>query len=414
MQRLLSIIGSSIRDIFAHKLRILLTSLGVIIGVIAVVGMSTAAYSLQQNIIRQVESLGADTFYIVKTSIHMMFNFGNNKSDYIKAFKRPPLELSYEDFLRKNVPAAKKVIPKLSYQQPISSENKAGGRPSSILATNEQMLGINNLELAYGRFFSKFDVDNRRPVCIIGQSLITEFFSGRDPIGEKIKLGGIPFNIVGVFDSINTMQNDLNNRSVVIPISTGVKYFKNVWDLQYIVQAKPEKLQLAIDQSINTLRNLRGLKYIEENNFDYFTSNMLLSHIGKFTTIAYFVLLSISAISLFVAGIGIMNVMYVTVSERTKEIGIRKSVGAFKKDIIIQFTTEAVLISLFGGLIGIGIIKAIVMILQNMQEKIKVIIYLPTEIIVLGLVFSFIVGVFFGIMPALKASKLNIVEALRK
>ncbi len=414
MKRTASIILSSLKDIFSHKMRAFLTSLGVVVGVISVVGIGTAAYSMQKSIEKQFSGMGADTFYIMKFSFTRFMSGDVSRSSMWDIFRRPHLELDYLKPLQEQVTAADKIAPTINYHKAAVYKDNANSRGYSITATTDKMQGIGLFEVDFGRFIIPTDVERKRSVCVIGQNLLTDMFDGRDPIGEKIKLGGIPFTVVGVLDSIDAGMGHWNDDMVIVPITTAIKHYKHGWWMQYTVKAKPGQIELAQAQTTDVLRRLRGLKFNEENNFDFMSADMLLDVIGRITGVAYFVMIAISAIALIVAGIGIMNVMYVTVSERTKEIGIRKSLGATSRDILLQFAFESVVISAFGGLIGILLVWGGVQFVPTMKGDMDITILFPPQLAVLGLVFSFLVGVTFGIAPARKAAKMNVVDALRE
>ena len=415
MQRILSILSTSFRDIFAHKLRLLLTSLGVVVGVVSVVGIGSAAYSLQKNLEAQFAGMGGDTFYIMQFSYTRFTSGGSKRSQIWDLYNRPALLLDYLEPLENGVTAAERIAPIINYHKHVRYGKNVSSHGKSIVGTNDQFIGIGKATLDVGRSITQTDINQKKLVTVIGREIMFEFFEGKDPIGQKLKVGGLPFTVIGVLDSLGSSDGGkpINDETLIIPITTGTKYYKYGWWIRYIVQPFTGQMELAQDQATDVLRRLRGLAFDEDNDFDFMQSDWLVDVIGKFTAVAFIVMIAISAIALVVAGIGIMNVMYVTVSERTKEIGIRKAVGAHNKDILLQFTAEAIVISLVGGLLGIGFLQGVVWAIEKFMPDIPVVIYFPPIFAILGILFSVVVGVTFGLAPAIRASKLNIVDALR-
>jgi putative ABC transport system permease protein len=381
-------------------MRVFLTSLGVVVGVVSVVGIAAMAYNLQKSLEEQFSKMGNETFYVMRFSYtRFMSGSSNNRSAMKNIFNRKQLEIEYLDDLKEYVSSAENIAPVLNYNFQVKSSNVTKSESSNIMATTDEIVNINGFTTEYGHFLLPEDSNRRRFVCVLGRNIAQELFLGRSPLGEKVKIGGYPFTVIGVMDSLGATMEGSYDDLVIVPISTAMKLWGRGWWLQFAIKAYPGMMDMAQSEATDVLRRLRGLKFQDENDFDFMTADMLLSSIGKITSVAFIVMIAISAIAMVVAGIGIMNVMYVTVSERTREIGIRKSVGANRNDILWQFSAEAVIISAFGGLLGILFLEAVVYSLRFVSISIPIKVVLPLSLSLLGLLFSFVVGVTFGIAP---------------
>ncbi|RKZ24684.1 hypothetical protein DRQ26_07060, partial [bacterium] len=326
-------------------------------------------------------------------------------------WRRPKLEISYLPTLKEGCPSCEKIAPFVKY--PLNNTVSLGKNKlddTTILGVVPDYNGITNVTIGFGRFFNDNDIQHRRYVCIIGQTVLNELFKGANPIGRKIKLRGIPFTIVGVANPIGKVFGQDNDNFVLTPITTALHHWRGWWGIMYLVKAKPKMFQQAIDEVTITLRNLRNLKGSDENNFDILTQDMLMKMFNVILGAVFAVGVGIALMSLLVAGIGIMNVMFVSVSERTKEIGIRKACGATPKNIMLQFTIEAAIIALIGGLVGMSIIYGLILLFGR---AVPFEISLNITVLLFGLFFSAGAGVIFGFFPARKAAKLPPVYALR-
>ncbi|RKZ30982.1 hypothetical protein DRQ36_03715, partial [bacterium] len=345
--KLASAIGIAVHGINQNKLRGFLSILGVIVGVVAVIGMGALAASMQEALSKQAQQLGANTFTIERVSpVEMgMLWMGGNRQAMFELFRRPRFDLSYVDELRDNCPSAQSIAPMSKGTNRFRHRRKRSDESITVLATNEDFLQGGVYELGEGRFLMPNDVTSRRYVCVVGQEVVNEFFEGRNPIGEEIAIGPMSCKIVGTLKEVGAALGENPDNVAIVPITTALKHWPWMrWQMSINIEAEPGKFEDAQDEAITTLRRLRELRPWEKNNFSIITSEMMMELFGKITGAASVVVLLIAGVSLVVAGIGIMNVMFVSVRERTRETGIRKACGASSNSIMMQFAIEAVML----------------------------------------------------------------------
>lgn len=370
---------SNIRN---NKLRSFLTMLGLVVGissVIVLVGIGQGSTSSIQN---EVSSLGSNMLTVNITDSNYSFEFDE-----------------LDDFLE--LDNIKMVSPYKTINATVSRESVSDN--ISIIATNENYIDISNIDVVNGRNLSIIDVENASKVCIIGSDVSTDYFSFSDPVGEIIKINGDNYTVVGVLKE----KGDNNDSSVLIPLST-VKYLNQDTSITNLYLEVSDTDM--IDKTAMVVENfIRNMKQISTDYFSVNTSTSVLEAMESITNTMSLLLGGIASISLVVGGIGVMNVMLVSVTERIKEIGIRKSLGARKRDILYQFLIEALIICVIGGIIGIffGILIGNICTLFNLTFN------LSFSIIILSLSVSIFIGLIFGIFPAYKASCLNPIDALR-
>ncbi len=411
---------TALRAIFAQKMRSFLVVLGVAIGVIAVAGMTTIAVSLNDAIRAQFAIMGSDTFSLMRISPINFVSFGQPKraSNGKSIWQRDRLELSYLVALKQDCTDCEAIAPIATYEGIPIASGKNNITTNKVLGVTREYLGVFESNLAAGRFISELDTERRRYVCVVGESIVRDVFNGANPIGRKLKIRGIPFIVIGIMEPLgNTMGVDTDNY-VLVPVTTALHHWSGWWGIQYSIKAKQGKFESAQGQVIETMRRLRHLKANEPDDFDILTSQLMLALLTTILASVYAVAVGIALMSLVVAGIGIMNVMFVSVAERTKEIGIRKACGAAPKTIMTQFTVEAAILSLLGGIVGVAVISLGVFFLNDLLElftetKLPFAISQNPYIILLGLLFSATAGIIFGYFPARGAAKMPPVEALR-
>lgn len=384
--RFLETIKIAFKNIKNNKLRTTLTMLGLIIGiasVIILVGIGTGASSKVQN---QVQSLGTD---ILTVTI--------NSSDESLEYS------SLEDISKIDNVAS--VAPYKTISNIISNGTKSTSN-ASIIATNDNYLEVTNLSLYEGRTISIVDIENSSKVCIIGQGLATTLFSLADPLNQTIKIDGDNYTVVGMLNEAGSSMGTNIDNVLIIPITTA-KYLGTDTSINNLYLKVSDENK--ITQTTNLIKNYLG-RTLESStdNYSVTTQDSVLDTMEEVTNTMSLLLGGIASISLVVGGIGVMNVMLVSVTERTKEIGIRKSLGAKGKDILIQFLIESVVICIFGGIIGISMGIGLGNLVQNFGYSFTA----SSTIIFISFITSALIGIIFGIFPAYRAAKLNPIDAL--
>ena len=384
--RFLETIKIAFKNIKNNKLRTTLTMLGLIIGiasVIILVGIGTGASSKVQN---QVQSLGTD---ILTVTI--------NSSDESLEYS------SLEDISKIDNVAS--VAPYKTISNTISNGTKSTSN-ASIIATNDNYLEVTNLSLYEGRTISIVDIENSSKVCIIGQGLATTLFSLADPLNQTIKIDGDNYTVVGMLNEAGSSMGTNIDNVLIIPITTA-KYLGTDTSINNLYLKVSDENK--ITQTTTLIKNYLG-RTLESStdNYSVTTQDSVLDTMEEVTNTMSLLLGGIASISLVVGGIGVMNVMLVSVTERTKEIGIRKSLGAKGKDILIQFLIESVVICIFGGIIGISMGIGLGNLVQNFGYSFTA----SSTIIFISFITSALIGIIFGIFPAYRAAKLNPIDAL--
>ncbi len=403
--RLLNLIKIAIAAIKRNKVRSFLTMLGIIIGVASVIAMLAIGEGSNASIKAQISSMGTNMLHIQPASRNRGgVQHGREMSQ--------TLVVSDVDFIRENCDLIKAVSPEVasSGQVVLGSNNW----PSQIFGGNEEYTYIKKLEVASGRIFTSQELKSAAKVCLVGQTVVENIFGDDiDPIGQTIRFEKIPFKVIGTLaeKGENTFGQDQDDM-LLAPYTTVMKRLVRQTHLRAIVMSAVSEDQIdeATTQIEVAMRLSHKLKNSAENDFEIRTQAELISTFGSISEMMLVLLGSIAAISLIVGGIGIMNIMYVSVTERTREIGLRLAVGGKGKDILMQFLLEAILLSVIGGVIGVGLgIFA-----SNMVENLMGWpVLITTHSILLSFLFCSFIGVFFGWYPARKASALDPIEALR-
>lgn len=379
----------AIKSVVSNKLRTLLTMLGIIIGVSSVVVLVSIAEGSSAQIKESIKSMGSNTLSV------NLFNYPDRyKMDY-KTLKD-----------MQDLQEGLKVAPKVNF----SGNARYMNNDLDVTANgiDDDFLEVNNYQLASGRNIVPTDVDGREKVVVIGSEVADTLFLGIDPLGEYIKIENVKYKVIGVLDSKGSTMGMSKDEVVFVPITTAMRVnqtnkIKSI-DLKVFDSEGVEFAKKAIEGFL--LQHLGN----DDTLFRVYDQTQTLETINEVTKTTSMMLGGIAAISLLVGGIGIMNIMMVSVTERTKEIGIRKAIGAKRRNILLQFLIESSVISGLGGIIGIGI-SFIIMELVRYYFAMSVV--TPVYIIVVSLGFSIIVGIFFGLYPANKASKLKPIDALR-
>ena len=380
----------AVKSIGASKMRTFLTMLGIIIGVSAVIVLVSVVNASTGSITDSVESLGAN-------SITVMLSRRNVSKD-----------VTYEEMAalkEENPDIIEYVVPSISSQN-VTVKYKNSNITSSVDGTTSEYLAVNNREVSTGRFITQSDAEKRRKVAVIGSFVARELFGFESPIGQDIKLNNEIYNIVGVLEEISDSEEGSQDDIILIPYTSGRLLFKTNKISSYTIWATSSE---NVETAVSTVKNYLFSIFKDEDEYSVISVASMMDAISSITTTMALLAGGIAGISLVVGGIGIMNIMLVSVTERTREIGIRKAIGAKRSSIMLQFLIEAIMVSAMGGIVGILIGIAGSVSLGNLMDLNA----MPSVGIMAGaFLFSAVIGTFFGWAPASKASKLNPIDAL--
>ncbi len=415
---LLESIAVALRSLATNKMRAGLTMLGIIIGISAVITLVSVGQGVQAVVDEQMEGIGSNLLFVMpgeleasRTSVQSMLRSVNISTLTLGDAVAMANPLNAPDLLG--------VAPEFVANGTLVYGNR--NAQTSVAGVTPSYPDVRNFYPVKGSFIREEDIRSRARVAALGQSVLEELFPpGIDPIGQTIKINRVPFRVIGVMQEKGASSFSDDNDIVFIPLTTAQTRLFSGRDLsgEYtvsVIYAKAideSRLDRARDQIANLLRRRHGLIYsTDKNDFTVLTQKDVGDVLQSLTTILTVFLGLIAAVSLLVGGIGIMNIMLVSVTERTREIGIRKAVGAKRRDILIQFLIEAIVLSLLGGLIGITLgVSGTVGVSKTVSE---LTLHLSASTILLSAGFSTGVGLFFGIYPAVRASRLNPIDALR-
>jgi len=389
-----------------NKMRTFLTMLGIVIGVMSIIGMMSIIDALDRYMTQTLSAIGGNVFWIQKFPAVQMGRLDR------KYRLRKDLKLEH----------AEAISQRATLIQAVSAENYQWGKQIKYKkeATNPNVLvyggdqwwaEVNGINIREGRAINEMDLRHRHNIVILGADVVDKLFPFVYPVGENVLIDGHRFEVAGITERRGNILGQSQDNFVTIPYSTFTKYYGENHSIGIAVKAKStELLPEAMDQVVAILRIVRKVPPGAENDFEIVTADSIMNTLRNLTGFVFIAAVVICAISLVVGGIGIMNIMLVSVTERTREIGIRKAVGAKKRHILNQFLTEAVGICLMGGLIGV-IFGAIIGVLIGRALKLPPVI--PIWSVFLGVGFSLLIGIIFGTYPAMKAAKLDPIEALR-
>ncbi len=390
------------RAIRTNKARSVLTTLGIVIGIVSVTLMATAIEGVNRAFDKSAAAFGTDVMYIEK------FPWVSG-DDWMSFRNRRDFKVEYSDQIERQSTLLSAVAPTMNTRRPLKyNENQMDA--ALITGTTSSYISASGNTQIDGRFFSDEESNGGRPVCAIGAVVAENLFPNEDPIGKTIRVGGHPFTVLGVFEKQGGLFGEFTSDTrVYIPIHAFQSYFGG---RRYVmVQVRARTMNVLEDAKIEVegiMRKIRKVQPGVPNDFSINQQELLTQTFGPISLVISGIGLFITSLSLFVGGIGIMNIMFVSVTERTKEIGIRKAIGARKRTILLQFLVEAAALCLIGGLIGLAVAFPLSLIVDKVLPT-----AMPLSVVFIAIIISLVVGVVSGFLPAYRAAKMDPVEALR-
>ncbi len=410
-------VGMALGTIRANKMRSALTVLGVVIGITAIVGMSSIIRGFDESFRDLIRELGPNTIIVARVS----FASAGSGIDRKELMKRPNLTIEDAQVLKADIPDLQAVAPMVQGQQRMFYRNERT-QSLGILGTTADFVDVNFIKVAQGRFFTENEVTHGRRVVVLGQVPAQAFFANSDPLGKVVRIGTTEFTVIGVAaprPSIGGLGND-QDALALIPHTAFARLFGNVsrgdnrrMGRSVTILAVPREgvtRETAMREVETVMRIRHRLKLNQASDFDVATQDMAMKFFDQATGAIYLALVVISSIALMVGGIGVMAIMMISVTERTREIGVRKALGARRREILWQFLLEAVVLTSVGGLLGVLIGAAVGL---SVRAFTPLPVSMPWWSFAIGFAFSGGVGIFFGLFPAFRASRLDPIEALR-
>lgn len=402
MLEILRIAGAAL---WAHKFRALLTTLGIAIGIFTVGVVMSIIEGMNRSFTDQISFLGSDVLYIDKRA------WFQGREAWLTARQRKNIGLDAVDYIAARAEYVSHVSPRITRRAKLKYNDKSleGVR---VMGVNSDMGVISGADLISGRYLTEVDVDHSKSVAVIGDGVVQNLFEGRDPLGEKISVDGRKYLVIGTLEKQGEAMGRSLDNQIYIPATTLIKMFSSRWrNVSIAVKAiSPDMVEDAQIEVEGIMRRYRGLRPNQPNDFAINQQSSLQELYENATRMLWAVAIGIGSISLIVGGVGVMNIMLVTVTERTMEIGIRKSLGARRSTIRWQFLVESMAVSAIGVVVGFGgasLVSAI------MNKVLPVQTAIPPQWAFLGIGVVVIVGLIFGLWPANKAARLDPIEALR-
>lgn len=408
-------LAMALDSVRGHKFRSFLTVLGIVIGVMTAICIASLLTGMRQNIVSMIEEYGTNNIYAFHLSTGP--RTGEDRSERT----RKPLTLADAETIKAQAPAVEDVAwvaPNVGYGGgPFDDNITYQGRNyrwGSTQGVSANYSDVYNVVLKEGRFITESDDQQRSNVMVIGVNAAEALFPGMEQIaGAQVRMGGYNFEVIGVLEKRKAGffgENEEDN-AVYIPFRTAQKVAPAKGYLLIVIRGRSGQVQEVLAQSEEILRRRRQVKFGEPNNFDIKTADKFIEQFDSITAMVGLIAIAISSLGLLVGGIGMMNIMLVSVTERTKEIGVRKAIGARRRDIVRQFLFEAMMLTFLGGVLGVllavGASQLLMLLIPSLPASI------PTWAVVTGLTVSIGVGLIFGVWPARKASRLDPIECLR-
>ena len=403
----------AVHAVWTHRFRSLLTILGIVIGITTVVTVASLLTGLRQGVVVFFQELGPDNIFLYKTS-------GDPSMEPPKERKRRPMNPEYADLIKRWCSDSVEDVGLELFIPPVVEGNPITARVPgyesdtiNLSGYSSNMADISPRDFASGRYFTPEEEQRGAHVAMIGSNLAESLFPAGNALGSTMMVDGAEYIIIGVYAKAKGGffgENGMDN-AIVIPLRTAENRYPQIDRFMIIAKARPGKRQNAYDEVQGTMRRLRRLAADAPNDFSISTPDQIIQQFDRITGLIGLVAIAISGLGLLVGGIGVMNIMLVSVTERTREIGVRKALGARRRDIIGQFLVEAMTLTGAGGVLGIVIAVLITMLVGVLVPSLPS--KVPSWALITGFSVSVAVGVFFGVWPAVKASRLDPVEALR-
>jgi putative ABC transport system permease protein len=404
----------AVHAVWSHKFRSLLTVLGIVIGITTVVTVASLLTGLRQGVVTFFQTLGPDNVFIYRTS-------GDPSQDPQdpKERRRRPLQPEWADYIKRTCSSVSETG-LLIYIPPVVDGNpliaRVPGYESdtiNVTGLSDNMYDLSPRDFDSGRFFTPEENQRAAHVAIIGHNVADSLFPDGRADGRAFMMDGAEYTVIGVYSKAKGgfFGENSEDNSIDIPLHTAESRYPQVNRFMIIAKAKPGKRQEAFDEADAAMRRLRRLATAQADDFSISTPDQIIQQFDKITGLIGLVAIAISGLGLLVGGIGVMNIMLVSVTERTREIGVRKALGARRRDIVGQFLVEAMTLTGAGGMLGLAIAVGITMLVGALVPALPA--KVPSWALITGFTVSVAVGVFFGVWPAMKASRLDPVEALR-
>ncbi len=406
MRLILSVIGLALSTVRENKIRSLLTVLGVVIGTATIIAVGSIMTGFDGAVTGVLRSFGTNTVFVTRQGPFQQTRTAEER-------RRKPLTYEEAQAIEENSPSVEYVSPILGAQGGIIRARYKGNDmlQPRFFGTDEHYADTGQVDLHEGRFFTQTENRRRVMVAVLGSDAYKSLFGSEAALGKTILVAGQEFEVIGVLNKPATAIPGQSDNQIIIPYFVMKKMFPNSRDHQFMVKAREGKLAAAIDEMRVALRLARRDGFGDPDSFSISTSDQLVEQFRSITAVTALALVVLSSIGLLVGGIGVMNIMLVSVTERTREIGVRKAIGARRSDIIIQFLTEAVVLTGLGGFLGMTVGWLCSLAARWAMPGLPTLV--PTWAVIAGIGVSVGIGLFFGIWPASKAARLDPVEALR-